>query len=156
IREVPVIMLTGHTGEAEEIRCLRAGANDFVTKPVSREVLSTRIDTRVRLRELNDELRRQNDELARWRATHEADLDTARATQRAIIPSIPPSLTGWHVDAVYSSLIQVGGDVYGWRPCGDGRWLFWIADATGHGASAALFTTLTTLLFHHASATAAS
>ena len=31
----------------------------------------------------------------------------------------------------------------------DGRTLFWIADATGHGASAALITTLAKLLFHH-------
>jgi sigma-B regulation protein RsbU (phosphoserine phosphatase) len=31
----------------------------------------------------------------------------------------------------------------------DGRTLFWIADATGHGASAALLTTLAKLLFHH-------
>jgi sigma-B regulation protein RsbU (phosphoserine phosphatase) len=29
--------------------------------------------------------------------------------------------------------------------------LFWIADATGHGAAAALLTTLAKLLFHHAS-----
>jgi sigma-B regulation protein RsbU (phosphoserine phosphatase) len=32
----------------------------------------------------------------------------------------------------------------------DGRMLFWIADATGHGAAAALLTTLAKLLFHHA------
>jgi phosphoserine phosphatase RsbU/P len=156
IREIPVIMLTAHTGEADEIRCLQAGANDFVTKPVSREVLGARIETRLRLRALNDELRQQNEELARWRAAHEADLATARATQRAIVPSVPPVLAGWEVRSIYSPLIQVGGDVYGWRPCGDGRWLFWLADATGHGASAALFTALTTLLFFHASASAAS
>src|ERR1700676_539637 len=34
----------------------------------------------------------------------------------------------------------------------DGRTLFWIADAAGHGASAALLTTLAKLLFHHGSA----
>src|ERR1051326_9499006 len=34
----------------------------------------------------------------------------------------------------------------------DGRMLFWIADATGHGAAAALLTTLAKLLFHHANA----
>ncbi|HWB59938.1 MAG TPA: PP2C family protein-serine/threonine phosphatase, partial [Chthoniobacteraceae bacterium] len=44
--------------------------------------------------------------------------------------------------------IQVGGDIFGWRPGPDGSWLFWIADATGHGASAALFTTLAALLFN--------
>src|SRR5205085_5288408 len=43
----------------------------------------------------------------------------------------------------------VGGDIYGWVRMKDGRMLFWIADATGHGASAALLTTLTKLLFHY-------
>src|SRR5258707_1128959 len=36
LQMLPVIMLTAHAGEAEEIDCLQAGANDFVTKPVSR------------------------------------------------------------------------------------------------------------------------
>jgi sigma-B regulation protein RsbU (phosphoserine phosphatase) len=34
----------------------------------------------------------------------------------------------------------------------DGRTLFWIADGSGHGAAAALLTTLAKLLFHHGSA----
>src|SRR5204862_4321994 len=34
----------------------------------------------------------------------------------------------------------------------DGRMLFRVADATGHGAAAALLTTLAKLLFHHANA----
>src|SRR6188508_3145140 len=43
IAELPVILVTAHTDEEEEIRCLKAGANDFVTKPVSRAVLQARI-----------------------------------------------------------------------------------------------------------------
>jgi serine phosphatase RsbU (regulator of sigma subunit) len=46
-------------------------------------------------------------------------------------------------------VIEVGGDIYGWMRQGPDRMFFWIADATGHGASAALLTTLTKLLFHH-------
>jgi len=48
-------------------------------------------------------------------------------------------------------VIQVGGDIYGWLRMKDGRILFWIADGTGHGAAAALLTTLAKLLFHHGS-----
>jgi sigma-B regulation protein RsbU (phosphoserine phosphatase) len=48
-------------------------------------------------------------------------------------------------------VIQVGGDIYGWLRMKDGRVLFWIADGTGHGAAAALLTTLAKLLFHHGS-----
>lgn len=150
LRTLPVIMLTAHAGEEEELRCLQAGANDFVTKPVSREILAARIQTQLRLRSLSDELRRQNDELARWRTAQEADLAAAQATQRALIPSTPPPLVGWAVQTLYQPVIQVGGDVFGWRPMGEGRWLFWLADATGHGAAAALFTALAAQLFRQA------
>lgn len=153
LRTLPVIMLTAHAGEAEEIRCLEAGANDFVTKPVSREILAARIQTQLRLRVLTDELRQQNDELGRWRLAQEADLAAAQATQSALIPSIPPPLAGWTVQSLYQPVIQVGGDVYGWRNLGEGRWLFWIADATGHGAAAALFTALAAQLFRQATET---
>ena len=144
---LPVIMLTAHTEEAEEISCLQAGANDFVTKPVSRGVLTARIRTQLRLRSLADELRRQNDELARWRTAHEADLAAAHATQQVLIPTLAPVVPGWSVQTIYEPVIEVGGDVFGWRPAGQGSWLFWLADATGHGAAAALFTALASQLF---------
>jgi sigma-B regulation protein RsbU (phosphoserine phosphatase) len=147
---VPIIMLTAHTGEAEEIDCLQSGANDFVTKPVSRDVLAARIHTQLRLRSLADELRRQNDELARWRTEHEADLAAAHATQQVLIPKLAPDVPGWSIETTYQPVIEVGGDVFGWRPAGKGGWLFWLADATGHGAAAALFTALASQLFRQA------
>ncbi len=151
LNQLPVIMLTGHTGEADEIACLTAGANDFVTKPVSRAVLVARIETQLRLAALSGELRAQNHEMTRWREAQEADLAIARTTQQAIVKSALPQLDGWQVEAAYAPLIQVGGDVYGWRQLDRGVWLFWLADATGHGVAAALFTTFIALLFHHAS-----
>jgi len=70
-------------------------------------------------------------------------------TQQALIPQKAPTLPGWEIAACYRPVIEVGGDIYGWLPIKEDRWLFWIADATGHGASAALMTTLAKLLFHH-------
>lgn len=150
LQTLPVIMLTAHAGEEEEIRCLHAGANDFVTKPVSRDVLAARIHTQLRLRLLADVLRQQNDELARWRAEHEADLAAAHATQQVLIPSRLPTVKGWSVESIYQPVIEIGGDVFGWCPAGEGRWLFWLADATGHGAAAALLTALASQLFGQA------
>ena len=152
INQLPIIMLTGHTAEIDEIACLKAGANDFVTKPISRAVLIARIETQLRLGALTEELRTQNTEMARWREAQEADLAVARATQQAIIAVPPPELDEWRVEAFYQPLIQIGGDVYGWRQLDHGVWLFWVADATGHGVAAALFTTLVALLFNNASA----
>ncbi len=149
VAQLPVIMLTGDGGEESEVLCLEAGANDFVTKPINLPVLRARIETQLRLQSLRRQLQQQNDELEDWRENLERDLAAARLTQQSLIPQKPPHLPGWEVVAAYRPVIQVGGDIYGWLRMPDQRTLFWIADATGHGAAAALLTTLAKLLFHH-------
>ena len=151
IAQIPAIMLTGHSDEQSEVLCLQAGADDFVTKPINTTVLRARIETQLRLRSMRDQLRQQNEELETWRHNLERDLAAARLTQQSLIPQKPPILPGWEIAAVFRPVIEVGGDIYGWVRMKDNRMLFWIADATGHGASAALITTLTKLLFHYGS-----
>ncbi|HST31584.1 MAG TPA: SpoIIE family protein phosphatase [Chthoniobacterales bacterium] len=147
IAQLPVVMLTGH-GESE-VQCLEAGADDFVIKPVKIEVLRARIDAQLRVHALRLQLQQQNKDLEDWRRTHERDLAAARATQQSLIPQKVPQLADWEIATCYRPVIEVGGDIYGWLPIKNNQWLFWIADATGHGASAALLTTLTKLLFHY-------
>ena len=151
VAQIPAIMLTGHGSEESEVSCLQAGADDFVTKPINAAVLRARIETQLRLRSMRRQLERQNDELEGWRRNLERDLEAARLTQQSLIPQKPPPLPGWQVATCYRPVIQVGGDIYGWLPMKDSRILFWIADGTGHGAAAALLTTLAKLLFHHGS-----
>src|ERR1700693_71446 len=151
VAQIPAIMLTGHGGEESEVLCLEAGADDFVTKPINTAVLRARIETQLRLRSMRRQLQHQNEELEEWRQNLERDLAAARLTQQSLIPQNPPALRGWEVAASYRPVIQVGGDIYGWLRMRDNRILFWIADATGHGASAALLTALAKLLFHHGS-----
>src|SRR5438876_4836301 len=152
VAQIPAIMLTGHGGEESEVLCLEAGADDFVTKPINTAVLRARIETQLRLRSMRRQLQQQNEELEAWRRNLERDLAAARLTQQSLIPQKPVKIPGWEIAAYFRPVIEVGGDIYGWLPMKDGRILFWIADATGHGASAALVTTLTKLLFHHGSA----
>jgi sigma-B regulation protein RsbU (phosphoserine phosphatase) len=152
IAQLPIIMLTGMAGEEQEVFCLQAGASDFVTKPIHPEVLRARIDTQLRLSALRRQLQQKNQELADWRTELERDLEAARLTQQTIIPQRLPAVENWDLAALYQPVIQVGGDIYDWLWLPDGRLLFWIADATGHGASAALLTALAKLLFRHAAA----
>ena len=151
VAQLPAIMLTAHGSEGSEVSCLQAGADDFVTKPVNAAVLRARIETQLRLRSMRRQLEKQNDELEQWRGDLERDLAAARVTQQSLIPQKPLMLPGWEVAACYRPVIQVGGDIYGWLRMKDGRILFWIADGSGHGAAAALLTTLAKLLFHHGS-----
>jgi len=151
VAQIPAIMLTAHGSEQSEVSCLQAGADDFVTKPVNSSVLRARIETQLRLRSMRRQLERQNDELEKWRRDLERDLAAARLTQQSLIPQKPLLLPGWQIATCYRPVIQVGGDIYGWLRMRDRRVLFWIADGTGHGAAAALLTTLAKLLFHYGS-----
>jgi sigma-B regulation protein RsbU (phosphoserine phosphatase) len=149
IAQTPIILLTAHTDELHEIECLRAGANDFVTKPVNLTVLKARLDTQLGLALLRRQLQAQNRQLEQWRSLHELDLEAAKLIQQGIL-SRKPELEGWEFEGHHQSLIQVGGDIYDWLKLPGGGLLIWMADATGHGASAALLTTFTKLLFRYA------
>jgi DNA-binding response OmpR family regulator len=47
---VPIIMLTSHVEEMDEAMCLAAGADDYITKPVSARILVLRTTTQLRHR----------------------------------------------------------------------------------------------------------
>jgi len=158
LRHIPVIMISALSELDSVVRCIGMGAEDYLPKPFEPTLLKARIGAclekkraRDREQELAAALHAQNKKMAIWREAQEADLAVARTTQQAIVTSALPRLEGWQVETVYTPLIQVGGDVYGWRQLDHGSCLFWLADATGHGVAAALFTTLVALLFDHAS-----
>src|SRR5438034_8742508 len=71
IAEVPIILLTAHSNTEHELECLKAGANDFVTKPVNTAVLRARIDTHLHMHALRETMRAQNAELEQWQHIHE-------------------------------------------------------------------------------------
>jgi DNA-binding response OmpR family regulator len=48
LSDVPVIMLSARSEELEKVRALRAGADDYVTKPFGRQELLARVETVLR------------------------------------------------------------------------------------------------------------
>ncbi len=158
LRHLPVIMISAGSELESVVRCIEWGAEDYLSKPFDPTLLKARIGACLEKKRARDSeqaldvaLHAQNRAMATWRQAQEADLAIARTTQQAIVTSALPPLEGWEVETLYTPLIQVGGDVYGWRQLENGSALFWVADATGHGIAAALFTTLVALLFNHAS-----
>jgi len=51
--DLPILMLTGRTDEADVVRALEVGADDYVTKPFSLAILVTRVRALLRRRELD-------------------------------------------------------------------------------------------------------
>lgn len=63
-RWLPVLMVTALAREEEVLEGLRAGADDYLTKPVSLPVLQAKIQVFQRIAELQEELARQAEELS--------------------------------------------------------------------------------------------
>lgn len=57
---IPVIFITGNTGEQEEILGFRAGAVDYVTKPFNPIIVRARVNTHAELKRCRDILERQS------------------------------------------------------------------------------------------------
>src|SRR5438067_3162624 len=67
---LPVVMVTSHGTEAR-IDGIRAGADDFVTKPLDQQELLLRVRSLVRVKRYHDTIRAQAAELAEWNRTLE-------------------------------------------------------------------------------------
>ncbi len=61
LRDIPIIMLTGRTEREHKIKGLEQGASDYVTKPFDPDELVARVNVQMKLKSLQDELKRSND-----------------------------------------------------------------------------------------------
>jgi len=75
---IPVIFLTGNDASETEIRGLKSGARDFLTKPVEQRLLKHRIDLHLRLSSYQEYLERSVFELSNSVATSFAEMIECR------------------------------------------------------------------------------
>jgi adenylate cyclase len=69
---LPVVLVTALDPAKERVKGLEAGADDFLSKPVSQAELLARVRSLLRIKQLYDEVHRQRNELAEWNRTLEA------------------------------------------------------------------------------------
>jgi signal transduction histidine kinase len=62
---LPIILVTAKTGTRDEVKGLDAGANDYVIKPINIDTLLARVRTQLRIKTLQDELRRSYESFIR-------------------------------------------------------------------------------------------
>jgi diguanylate cyclase (GGDEF)-like protein len=63
LRSVPVIIITGNSQREDKIRGLGQGASDYITKPFDSAELVARVRVQLKIKELQDELKRSNTQL---------------------------------------------------------------------------------------------
>ncbi len=78
LRDVPVILLTGHGDSELRVLALGMGAYDLLTKPVEKEELIARIRSALHLKAVQDELKEANAGLERKVAERTAEIEWSR------------------------------------------------------------------------------
>lgn len=121
--ELPIVLLTAKTQITDLVTGLDAGANDYLTKPVSKEELIARIKTHIGIQQLRAENLRMS-----------AELDVTRRLQQMILPSTQElsQVADLDIACFMEPAEEIGGDYYDVLQH-NGRILFGIGDVTGHG-----------------------
>jgi adenylate cyclase len=65
---LPVVLVTSLDPQGERLKGIEAGADDFLSKPINQAELFARVRSLLRVKALQDEVRRQADELKAWNA----------------------------------------------------------------------------------------
>ncbi len=61
--DIPIVMVTALTSREDRLRAVVAGANDFITKPIDKVELRTRVASLLRMKDAQDQIKRHKEEL---------------------------------------------------------------------------------------------
>lgn len=147
---IPVIAFSRATRADEVVSALRAGASDFVIKPLSDrnavdDVLN-KLFERVRLARLNEvyrrELEHKNLNLREGISELRADQSAGRKVQMKMLPEKERILGGMVMQHLIKPSLYLSGDFLDYIRLDEHLSLVYIADVSGHGASSAFVTVL--------------
>ncbi len=141
------ILLTSKSEKGEIAQGLDAGADDFLTKPVSAPELRARLTAGERILRMERELTEKNtalgDALDRLQAVNDAieqDLRQAKSIQTALVPETQRDFGRARIGLLLKPCGHVGGDLVGMFSPGHGHIGVYCIDVSGHGITSAMMT----------------
>ena len=158
------IVLTGHATIDSAVEAVRLGAYDFIRKPLEmldsltvtirnalnqqhlaaerRSLTASLAHSNKQLGDQVSHLNKACDLLTAQSETIRQDLRRAELIQRALLPCDPPEMSGFAANAAYRPCHNVAGDLYEVVAADEQHIVFYVADAAGHGVSAAMLAVL--------------
>jgi adenylate cyclase len=96
---LPVVLVTSLDPQQERVHGIEAGADDFLSKPINQPELFARVRSLLRIKSLQDEVRRQADALAQWNVALEdrvqaqvAELQRLSQLKRFFAPAVADAI----------------------------------------------------------------
>jgi phosphoserine phosphatase RsbU/P len=158
------IVLSGHATVESAVEAVHLGAYDFIRKPLElldsltvtirnalkqqqlaeerRDLLASLAQSNRQLGEQVAHLNKACDLLTAQGETIRQDMRRAELIQRALLPCEAPCMDGFTANAAYRPCHNVAGDLYELVAADEDNLVFYVADAAGHGVSAAMLAVL--------------
>lgn len=150
--ELPVIIVTAKDESADIVEGLKAGANDYVTKPLDMPVVVARVQTQVSLKRAVDQIRLLEHTLAERNVALEAanreltaanvrmarELASAARIQQAMLPAALPKGSAAQFAWLFRPCAEIAGDSLNVFQLDANHVGMYVLDVVGHGIAAAL------------------
>ncbi|RCW88148.1 PP2C family protein-serine/threonine phosphatase [Paracoccus lutimaris] len=139
------ILLTSRNDKKDIAEGLRAGADEFLTKPVSGAELLARLSASERilrmeqsLRNANAQLKQTLDQLRETQAAIDRDMREAQRLQQGLVRESHGRFGTFDLSLLMRPAGHIGGDLVGFFPINARRVGLFALDVSGHGIASAL------------------
>jgi len=136
LRHIPVIMVSALAEIEEVIRCIDAGAEDYLPKPFNSVLLRARLAVCLEKKALADSSRTHLQNLEETRKRLSRELAEAARYVRSILPA--PLQEPFRVDWEHHPSSEIGGDAFGYHWIDADHFAIYLLDVCGHGVAASL------------------
>ena len=135
-RHIPVIMISALDELDGVVRCIEAGAEDYLPKPFNPTLLRARISACLEKKSLRDAEQRHLQLIEETKRRLDEELAEAAHYVRSIFP--PPTSAPLAIDWKYEPSTELGGDAFGYHWIDADHFAVYLLDVCGHGVGASL------------------
>lgn len=135
-RDIPVIMISALDELDSVIRCIEAGAEDYLPKPCNPTLLRARIQVSLEKKTLADSAHSRLQSLEETQRRLQKELSEAARYVRSLLPA--PLLEPFRIDWEHQSSSEIGGDAFGYHWIDHEYFAIYLLDVCGHGVAASL------------------
>ena len=142
VQDIPIIFITVIDSVDDKVKAFDAGGIDYITKPYNQKEVLSRIRVHLELKQHYDLVQKLNDDI-------NYELEIAREIQNTILNINRNNFKHMNINYKYHPFGQISGDFLDIVSLAENRYLIFIADITGHGIPAALYTMMLKLMLNH-------